>query len=529
MKNTFIKKGLVGLVSTALVAAFAVATPSAARAADLTCTKASTKVETCTGTDADGAKFEIRMPSNFNGTLYVYAHGIRTNVNLPAIPVVAPTGSLIDYSPEVAPSATVATALLKQGYALAGSGVRAQGWSLEEGTDAFLQVLTIAKDKYSKVNKVVAWGNSLGGLTAQAFAEQYSGAVDAVLPMCIADSAQAEITMAGDFLWGLKTFFNPAIKGFDYSAGQAGYVEMLTDLGTVLTTLLALQTAIAANPTAPAWPATSTVPASLKAIPVRSAILLLGLVSGISTQSKTYDSSSGPAGALETTFGVAISPALAVLENGAEAAALAVLANYDMERRAGGVVYDNSKTNFVARLGDDSQVYAAALSGGTATTGMVGYLQLVAPKVTANAAAVAKLNSMYQLQGKIAVPTITLAAAADHITPGGAVTHLVNQYNAAISSGAATSGKLLNIWNKPADTYSTFAASGAGVTPAKWPNGVGHCNYTTSQVLTVAKLAATAAKTGNLPSTATAKAAIKNDKSLFIDPNFLPPLLKFRQ
>jgi hypothetical protein len=159
---------------------------------------------------------------------------------------------------------------------------------------------------------------------------------------------------------------------------------------------------------------------------------------------------------------------------------------------------------------------------------MVGYLQLVAPKVTANAAAVAKLNSMYQLQGKIEVPTITLAAAADHITPGGAVTHLVNQYNAAISAGSAKSGKLLNIWNKPADTYSTFDAKG-GVTPAKWPNGVGHCNYTTSQVLTVAKLAATAAKTGKLPSTATAKAAIKNDKSLFIDPNFLPPLLKFRQ
>jgi pimeloyl-ACP methyl ester carboxylesterase len=527
MKNTFIKKGLVGLVSTALVAAFAVATPTAARAADLTCTKSSTKVETCTGTDSDGAKFEIRMPANFNGTLYVYAHGIRTNVNLPAIPVVAPTGSLIDYSPEVAPSALVATSLLKQGYALAGSGVRSQGWSLEEGTDAFLQVLTAAKDKYSKVSKVVAWGNSLGGLTAQAFAEQYSGAVDAVAPMCLADSAQAEITMAGDFLWGMKTLFNPAIKGFGYSAGQAGYVEMLTDLGTVLTTLLSLQTAIKANPLAPAWPATSTVPDALKAIPVRSAILLLGLVAGISTQSKTYDSSSGPAGS-ETTFGVVLSPALAVLENGAEAAALAVLANYDMERRAGGIVYDNSKTNFVSRLGDDAQVYAAALTGGTATTGMLGYLQLVAPKVTANAEAVAKLNSMYQLQGKIEVPTITLAAAADHITPGGAVTHLVNQYNAAISAGSAQPGKLLNIWNKPAATYSTFDASGA-VTPAKWPNGVGHCQYTTSQILTVAKLAATAAKTGKLPSTASAKAAIKKDPNLFIDENYLPPLLKFRQ
>ncbi|CAB5141408.1 unannotated protein [freshwater metagenome] len=526
MKNTFVKKGLVGLVSTALVAAFAVATPSAAQAADLTCTKASTKVETCTGTDANGAKFEIRMPSNFNGTLYVYSHGIRNNVALPPIPVIAPAGELINYAPEVAPTEIVATALLKQGYALAGSGVSTQGWSLEEGVDGALQVLQAAKDKYSKVSKVVAWGNSLGGLTAQAFAEQYSGAVDAVLPMCLADSAQSEITMAGDFLWGMKTFFNPAIKGFGYSAGTAGYYEMLGDLQAVLTTLLALKTAIATNPSAPAWPSTSTAGA-ITAIPVRSAVLLLGLISGISTQSKTYDASSGPAGASETTFSVVLSPALAVLENGAEAAALAVLANYDMERRAGGIVYDNSKTNYTTRLGDDAQVYAASLSGGTYTAGMLQYLAY-SPRVTASAEAVAKLNSMYQLQGKIEVPTITLAAAADHITPGGAVTHLINQYNASISAGTAKSGKLLNIWNKPADTYSTFDASGA-VTPAKWPNGVGHCQYTTTQVLTVAKLAATAAKTGKLPSSATAKAAIKNDANLFIDPNFLPPLLKFRQ
>jgi hypothetical protein len=325
----------------------------------------------------------------------------------------------------------------------------------------------------------------------------------------------------------MKTFFNPAIKGTNYSPGQAGYVEMLGDLGATLTTLLELQAAIKADPLRPAWPATSTAPDSLKAIPVRAAILLLGLVSGISTQSKSYDASSGPAGN-ETTFGVVLSPALAVLENGAEAATLAILANYDMEVRAGGVVYDNSKTNFSARLGDDAQVYAAALSGATATTGMIGYLQFLAPKVTANPAAVAKLNSMYQLQGKIEVPTITLAAASDHITPGGAVTYLNNQYAAAISAGTAKANMLLNVWNKPADSYSTFDAVGA-VTPDKFPNGVGHCNYTASQVLAVAKLAAGAAKTGKLPSMTTAKAAIKNDANLFIDPNFEPPMLKFRQ
>jgi pimeloyl-ACP methyl ester carboxylesterase len=126
-------------------------------------------------------------------------------------------------------------------------------------------VLTIARDKYSKINKVVTWGNSLGGLTSQALAEQYSGAVDGRHFLCVLQiSAQAEITMAGDFLWGMKTLFNPAIKGTGYSAGQAGYVEMLTDLGTVLTTfkeLSGLSAASLVNPTAPAvWP--TTTPAS---------------------------------------------------------------------------------------------------------------------------------------------------------------------------------------------------------------------------------------------------------------------------
>ena len=138
-------------------------------------------IEKCTGTDGNKSKYEIIMPAKFNGTLMVYSHGIRYNVNLPAIPVVAPKGSLINYAPEVAPSEEVAAALLAQGFALAGAGVQTQGWNLEEGVESALQVLTIARDKYSKINKVVTWGNSLGGLTSQALAEQYSGAVDAPL------------------------------------------------------------------------------------------------------------------------------------------------------------------------------------------------------------------------------------------------------------------------------------------------------------------------------------------------------------
>ena len=538
MKNLKLTKGLVALSTAALIAAFTVAVPTVARAAD-DCQETTilsgikvVDIEKCTGTDMNKSKYEIIMPAKFNGTLMVYSHGIRYNVNLPAIPVVSPKGELINYAPDVAPSEEVAAALLAQGFALGGAGVQSQGWSLEEAVEAAFQVITIARDKYPKVSKVVAWGNSLGGLAAQALAEQMPGAVDAVAPMCIADSAQSEITYAGDFLWGMKQFFNPAIKGTNYSAGQAGYVEMLTDLGTVLTTLGELSAAIAANPSAPVWPATSTVPAALKAIPVRSAVLLLGLISGVPTQSNTYDASSGPAGASETTFGLVISPSLAVLENGAQAAVLAVIANYDMELRYGGVVFDNSKTDYTKRLGDDADVYAAALTGKSGIAGMLGYLSALnpaAPRVTANAAAVAKMSSVYQLQGKIEVPTIQLAATADHIAPAGGAQYLKNQYEASVDNNISKSGKLLTIWNKPADEYTTFSAAGSPVTPTVVTNGTQHCNYTTSQILAIAKLAASAAKTGKLPSNTAVTAAIKNEPNLFVDPNFSAPLLKFRQ
>jgi len=534
MKNLKLTKGLVALSTAALIAAFTVAVPTVARAAD-DCQETTilsgikvVDIEKCTGTDDNKSKYEIIMPAKFNGTLMVYSHGIRYNVNLPAIPVVSPKGSRVNYAADVAPSEEVAAALLAQGFALAGAGVQTQGWNLEEGVESALQVLTIARDKYSKINKVVTWGSSLGGLTSQALAEQYSGAVDAALPLCIADSAQAEITMAGDFLWGMKTLFNPAIKGTNYSAGQAGYVEMLTDLGTVLTTLQTLQANIAANPTAPAWPSTTTAPAALQGLPVRSVVLLLGLMSGIPTQSNTYDASSGPAGASETTFGLVLSPALAVLENGAEAAILAVIANYDMEVRYGGVVFDNSTTNYAARVAEELDQFAAPLTGRSNATAVLGYLSLM-PRVKANAAAVAKMNSVYQLQGKIEVPTIQLAATADQIAPAGAAQYLKNQYEASVASGVSKSGKLLTIWNKPDDSYTQFSSAGAPITPAVKTNGTGHCNYTTSQILAVAKLAASAAKTGKIPSNSAVTAAIKKESNLFVDPNFAPPLLKFRQ
>jgi pimeloyl-ACP methyl ester carboxylesterase len=538
MKNINLKKSLVALTTAALVAALAVVIPTTARAAGPDCSGTALPkypvydVQLCKGTDQYGAKYEIAMPKKFNGTLLVWSHGIRKNSNLPAIPVVAPKGYLVDNSAEIAPTPDIAAKLLKQGFALAGSGVQTQGWNLAEQVLATTIVIDQAITTFPAIDRVAAWGASLGGLSSQILAETNPGLVEAVAPLCLSDSALSEITMAGDFLWGVKTLFDPTIKLSNYSSGTTGYMEMVGDIGKVLTVFGSLKAAISANPLAPAWPASSTAPATLKGIPVRSAVLLLGLISGISTQSTTFDSSSGPKGPLETSFGLVISPALAVLENGAQAAILAVVANYDMELRAGGVVFDNSKTNYAARLGDDGDVYAAGLSGKTATAGMLGYLSALnpaAPRVTANASAVASMKALGEISGKITVPTITLTATADHITPPGATQYLINQYNSAISSGDSKKGLLVNIWNKPADEYTKFDAAGSPITPAKTTNGTEHCNFTESQFMMIAKMLTDSAKSGKAPSAKTVAAAIKKDKNLFVDPNYTAPLLKARQ
>ena len=86
----------------------------------------------------------------------------------------------------------------------------------------------------------------------------------------------------------------------------------------------------------------------------------------------------------------------------------------------------------------------------------------------------------------------------------------------------------LNV-TRSAPSASAWRAAGSPVKPAVDTNGTGHCNFTTSQYMTVAKLLGAAAKSGKAPSAKTVSAAIKNDSNLFVDPNYRAPLLKYRQ
>jgi pimeloyl-ACP methyl ester carboxylesterase len=536
------KVRLLSLLSvTALITTVLVTAPSVANATPACDGKS--PIQTCVGVTSDGAPYAMQVPANFNGTVALYSHGYRYNVDIPAgIPLIG--GYKITNTPEPVPggNAEVAKYFFSQGIAIVGSGFARQGWNPDSAIKTNVELIGTFKKQFPKTTKVIAWGSSLGGVITQGLAEKHPELVSAVAPMCMADNITPQLTMAGDFLWGVKVLFDPTIKGGNYSPGAAGVAESYADLVKVFTVMGKLQAALATG----AWPDTSSATGkSLAAagVPSRSALLLLGLMAGLPTQSAHFDSVSGPEGALKLTFPLALSPALAILENGTNAAALAVLATQDVENQVGGAIFDNTKTDYSARVEGERVIFNAALSGNTVIDALLGALSTAnpgAPRAKADPAAVAKMNALHTNTGKINVPTVLMVGMADPITPAGASQRLVDLYAeqyaaekaAAMKAYQSTrdyknpTNKLLMLWNTPPASYTKFTAEGSPITSTPAAQGTNHCNFTTAQLLLVAKSLVTASSTGKLPSGGALYTAIRKAGNLSIDKGIRAPWLK---
>lgn len=529
--------------ATALVTGIIVSIPVAANAAPACDGKS--PIESCVGVTSDGAPYSMMVPANFNGTVALYSHGYRYNIDIPVgIPLIG--GYKVYNTPEPVPGGNVAIAqyLFSQGVAVVGSGFARQGWNADSAIKTNVELIGVFKSQFPKTKKVVAWGSSLGGFITQGLAEKYPNLISAAAPMCMADNVAAELTMAGDFLWGLKTLFDPSIKGGNYSAGAAGNGEAITDIVKIFTVMGKLQASLSTN----AWPDTSSATGKALAaggVPPRSALLLLGLMSGIPTQSAHFDSVSGPPGALKLSFPLALSPALAILENGTSAAILAVLATQDIELQVGGVTFDNTKTDYASRIETEQVIFNAALSGNTAIGALLGALSAAnpgAPRIAGNSAATAKLMALQSNTGKINVPTILMTGVADPITPAGASQRIVDAYveqfaNDKLAAFAAYKttktyvppvNKLLTLWNMvPSKGYTTFTDAGSPITTTPAASGTNHCNFTTAQLMLVAKTLVSASQTGKLPSGGGIVTAGRRAGNLAVDALFRAPLLKY--
>src|SRR4030095_13983071 len=77
--------------------------------------------------EIDGAPYRIRVPEVWNGTLLIYVHGYRDKADHP--------GEIDNREPELAPNSALVAPLLAQGYALAGSAFKDNGWAVEEAME----------------------------------------------------------------------------------------------------------------------------------------------------------------------------------------------------------------------------------------------------------------------------------------------------------------------------------------------------------------------------------------------------------
>lgn len=539
MRTTSFKSRAFALVSTtALLATLVVASPANAAATGPTCDGA-TPVQTCTGTTSDGALYKMVIPATFNGTVTIWSHGFGSNTYVPGY--TAP----IDSSAQIAPSnnAELIKYLTDKGVAVIGSGFSTQAWNLDEAVKTNAELVGIFKAKFTTTKKVVAWGYSMGGGITQAFAEKNPELLASAAVMNPVDAFNAQTKYFIDMLWLVKTWFDPSIKLTGYAPGLAGDLQMLQDGQKYAAALTALKAGVESG----AWPTTSSASAKAlqsKGIPSRSALLMIGLLSGISTQSTSFDGITGPATDKATAFPLAVSPALAVLENLSGVLVYALAGARDLDAKMGGVWADNQKTDYSKQLSDeDRTVYNAGLSGNDAIAGMLQTLSPLnpdAPRIKGDAAAMAKAAALMNHTGKIKVPTVMMIGQHDPIEPAGIIQRYSDLYEvefaaekAAALKAAQKSGtykapvrKLQVLWSVTPKTWSKFDAAGSPIALTNTP-GTGHTNFTMAQYKVVIDTALAAAENGNLPWNSAQLSKVNRAKGLKIDRDTLYPYLKY--
>jgi hypothetical protein len=501
MRIVKMRKSIALVGAAALAVALGVVPANSAAAAPVCTTKAG--IETCTGTLANGAGYQFRMPTNFKGTMFFWEHGIRWTY--PGVSAV-PTGV-----EQIAPSSVngkfdISKEMLLAGYGLAtydGTVKGLRGWNNTYRVEMIKEVIDIATAKYPKIQKKVLYGSSQAGSTITPFIEKYPTYADSVGIMSgvtpsIADSIQS----ACDIFYIMSVFADPTIKGCT-AFGLKGVPGHMASVGE-LQKLVALLNTWSKNLGAPGL----EYPDALKGsgIPQRSSLLLAGLLSGIPTKSAHMDGISTNAVIAEHS----INATVAVLENIGAAAASGVLAGQSLSEITGPGFYDNTKTNWASLLDDgDAGRYNLGLSGDDGIAAMLGVLAM-APRVTGNADAVAKFKALDKSSFTSKHPTILIHNEADRLVFPGNTSRYVDKkravYDADLAKWEASKVGPKPRWNTLAlytmtpDTYTKFTA--AGLPDLAGPvavSGVDHESFTKKQLKSWVDMLALAARSGKVP------------------------------
>jgi pimeloyl-ACP methyl ester carboxylesterase len=158
--------------------------------------RAQASLTTKTGSLSDGATYLMEVPSNWNGTLFLYSHGYV----VPGSP---------NPATDVGDPATGAF-LLANGFALAGSSYATTGWAIQEALSDQIAVLDLFDSMFGHPVATIAWGHSLGGIITAGLIQRNPKRFTAAQPMCgVLSGGVATWNTALDAEFAFKTLLAP--------------------------------------------------------------------------------------------------------------------------------------------------------------------------------------------------------------------------------------------------------------------------------------------------------------------------------
>ena len=378
------------------------------------------------------APYEIRVPADWNGTLLLWNHGIRTTVDP-------------NRAPEVAPRATdgdTSAALLAQGYALAGSAYSSNGFAVRDAVNDDVALLAEFTRRFGKPSSTYVWGASLGGLISTVLTEERPDLVNGAAPGCGVLAGAVPIgDQVLDTTLMVRALFLPTLKVTGFA----------TDAEAVRT----FDAARAAVQKQLADPATSTAAAGK--------VLAIATLQGLPYQTRSFNGAS-------TTSLVSAAAEGVLTQLGA-----ALLGERDTRARNGGMAYQNVGVSYLARATTDAVArYQSIGLPGSLLRSYATTLDRRILRITANPTSRARAARLGSPTGAVTRPLVTMHTLHDPFVTAS------NEAAYARRVGIrGTGAKVLQTYVRPT-AYADLKGTSGGAA-----YGAGHCTFTSSQWLSL--------------------------------------------
>jgi len=182
-----------------------------------------------------GAPYRIRVPEVWNGTLLIFAHGYRDKADHP--------GEVDNRNADVAPNGALEAPLLAQGYALAGSAYKDNGWAVGDAIQDTKDLAVFFRENVGQPQHTILVAASLGSFVGYKSMEQFNGIYDGALCLCTAGAGATRLWDSGVPLY----LAYDVIFGIPPSWGTVGEVRNDIDFDTEVLAKLAPELSNIAN------------------------------------------------------------------------------------------------------------------------------------------------------------------------------------------------------------------------------------------------------------------------------------------